>query len=231
MFRWRYRQQKKEYGEEKLLRAQIVSDLVTIQQKTGIGRLSAFCGSVYAGCGADAGILGDRMYTQNQEFLSGDGIVVKGIDNTIRNIGRLVKDGMSCTEIQILKMMLEPTRDQQLTFLDKNRMPGLPCTCDHSEIIERRFARMHVRRFFRSMCLMLCEKECGGWKHEHAERMDVHLAWGTDIPIRTRVHLNYFYLRKAFRHFRNAAFHLDFWILNKLEVISLFQPFDQRGHQ
>lgn len=140
-------------SEEALLRALIVSDLVTIHQKTGIGRLSAFCGAVCAGCGAgagiayleglgydgvahavvnalaiisgmvcdgakascaakiavavDAGILGYRMYTQKQEFVSGDGIVVKGVDNTIRNIGRLAKDGMRETETEILSMMLE----------------------------------------------------------------------------------------------------------------------------
>ncbi len=141
------------FSEEALLRALIVSDLVTIHQKTGIGRLSAFCGAVCAGCGAgagiayleglgydgvahavvnalaiisgmvcdgakascaakialavDAGILGYRMYTQKQEFFSGDGIVVKGVDNTIRNIGRLAKDGMRETETEILSMMLE----------------------------------------------------------------------------------------------------------------------------
>jgi L-cysteine desulfidase len=53
------------------------------------------------------------MFTQNQEFLSGDGIVVKGVDNTIRNIGRLAKDGMSCTETEILNMMLEPAQEKK----------------------------------------------------------------------------------------------------------------------
>lgn len=48
----------KELGvsEEKMYRAIILSNLVTIHQKTGIGRLSAYCGSVSAGCGAGAGI-------------------------------------------------------------------------------------------------------------------------------------------------------------------------------
>ena len=41
---------------EELLRALIVSNLITIHQKTGIGRLSAFCGAVSAGIGAAAGI-------------------------------------------------------------------------------------------------------------------------------------------------------------------------------
>lgn len=143
----------KGYPEEEMIRALIVSDLVTVHQKTGIGRLSAFCGAVCAGCGAgagiaylengsydavahtlvnalaiisgmvcdgakascaakiatavEAGILGYRMYTQKQEFLSGDGIVVKGVDNTIRNVGRLAKDGMRGTESEILQIMLE----------------------------------------------------------------------------------------------------------------------------
>ena len=42
--------------EELLLRALVVADLITIHQKTPIGRLSAFCGAVSAGCGAAAGI-------------------------------------------------------------------------------------------------------------------------------------------------------------------------------
>ncbi|MBR2484272.1 MAG: serine dehydratase subunit alpha family protein [Oscillospiraceae bacterium] len=43
-------------SEEKLYRALAVSDLVTVHQKTGIGRLSAYCGAVSAGVGAGAGI-------------------------------------------------------------------------------------------------------------------------------------------------------------------------------
>lgn len=41
---------------EQLLRSLVVSDLVTIHLKTGIGRLSAYCGAVSAGAGAGAGI-------------------------------------------------------------------------------------------------------------------------------------------------------------------------------
>ena len=42
--------------EEKILRAVCLSDLITIHQKTGIGRLSAYCGAVSAGVGAGCGI-------------------------------------------------------------------------------------------------------------------------------------------------------------------------------
>ena len=43
-------------SHEKLLRALVVANLVTIHQKTPIGRLSAFCGAISAGCGAAAGV-------------------------------------------------------------------------------------------------------------------------------------------------------------------------------
>lgn len=42
--------------EENILRAIALSDLITIHQKTGIGRLSAYCGAVSAGVGAGCGI-------------------------------------------------------------------------------------------------------------------------------------------------------------------------------
>ena len=42
--------------EEALLRALIVSNLMAIHQKRMIGKLSAYCGAVSAGCGAGAAI-------------------------------------------------------------------------------------------------------------------------------------------------------------------------------
>ena len=43
-------------SQELLLRALVVSNLVTIHLKTGIGSLSAYCGATSAGAGAGAGI-------------------------------------------------------------------------------------------------------------------------------------------------------------------------------
>ena len=43
-------------SDEQLLRALVVSNLVTLHEKAGIGRLSAYCGAVSAGAGAGAGI-------------------------------------------------------------------------------------------------------------------------------------------------------------------------------
>ena len=139
-------------GAECLYRALVLSNLTTIHQKTGIGRLSAFCGVVCAGVGAGAGItylkggglkevshtivnglatasgmvcdgakascaakialavnaglLGYDMYAQGYQFYSGDGLVSKGVDNTICNIGRLGRDGMSKTNEEIIKIMM-----------------------------------------------------------------------------------------------------------------------------
>lgn len=42
--------------DDTILRAVCLSDLITIHQKTGIGRLSAYCGAVSAGVGAGCGI-------------------------------------------------------------------------------------------------------------------------------------------------------------------------------
>ena len=149
----------KELGadQETLYRALLVSNLITIHLKTEIGRLSAYCGAVSAGCGSgagiaylygkdkpeeallkdvshtivnslavvsgmvcdgakascaakiasavDAGILGFTMYQQGQQFRGGDGIISKGVEETIHNIGLLATQGMRETDREILDIM------------------------------------------------------------------------------------------------------------------------------
>ena len=140
-------------SQEKLYRALTLANLIGIHEKTGIGRLSAFCGAISAGAaagcgiaylkgadlkaishtlvnalavvsgvicdgakascagkiavGVDAGITGYEMYCYNQQFRSGDGIVKKGVENTIANVGRLGREGMRETDQEILKIMIE----------------------------------------------------------------------------------------------------------------------------
>ena len=55
----------------------------------------------------DAGILGYSMYKNHQEFKSGDGIVTKGVDDTIANVGLLAQQGMRQTDQTILSIMTE----------------------------------------------------------------------------------------------------------------------------
>lgn len=140
-------------SHELLLRALVVSNLVTIHLKTGIGPLSAYCGATSAGCGAGAGItylygggvreishtvvnalainsgmicdgakpscaakiasavesglLGMQMWNHEKQFYGGEGIIVKGVENTIKNVGRLARNGMRETDRIIIDMMTE----------------------------------------------------------------------------------------------------------------------------
>ena len=145
----------KELGasEEQLYRALVVSNLITLHLKSGIGPLSAYCGAISAGCGAaagitylyggkfrqiahtvvnaiainsgvicdgakascaakiasavEAGILGMEMFRQGSQFSGGDGIVSKGVENTIDNVSRLASQGMRKTDSEIIKIMLK----------------------------------------------------------------------------------------------------------------------------
>ncbi|MBQ5567008.1 MAG: serine dehydratase subunit alpha family protein [Oscillospiraceae bacterium] len=140
-------------SEEQLYRALLISNLITLHEKTSIGRLSAYCGAVSAGAGAgagiaylhggdardiahtivnalaitsgivcdgaksscaakiamsvEAGIFGFEMFRCGQQFLGGDGLVVKGVENSISNFGRLGRVGMRETDQEIIRMMTE----------------------------------------------------------------------------------------------------------------------------
>lgn len=70
------------------------------------------CDGAKASCAAkiaaavDAGIMGYEMYIQGQQFYGGDGIVTRGVENTIRNVGQLAKDGMCETDKEIIRIMV-----------------------------------------------------------------------------------------------------------------------------
>lgn len=53
----------------------------------------------------DCGLLGMEMYDEGQEFFGGDGIVLKGVENTIKNINVLGKEGMKETDRTIIDLM------------------------------------------------------------------------------------------------------------------------------
>ena len=140
-------------SREQHIRALVVSNLVTIHMKTGIGCLSAYCGATSAGCGAaagitylyggnahaiahtvvnavainsgmicdgakpscaakiasavEAGLLGMQMQRHGTQFFAGEGIIVKGVENTIKNVGDLAKIGMKETDVEIIRLMTE----------------------------------------------------------------------------------------------------------------------------
>jgi L-cysteine desulfidase len=47
------------------------------------------------------------MTATKRQFISGDGIVVKGVENTIKNIGILASEGMKETDKKIIDLMLK----------------------------------------------------------------------------------------------------------------------------
>ena len=144
-------------GKEQLYRALLMSNLITLHAKNGIGRLSAYCGAVSAGAGAGAGIaflhggdvdvishtivnalaitsgivcdgaksscaakiatavetgiFGYEMYQNGQQFYGGDGLVAKGVENSINNFGRLAREGMRQTDQEIILMMTEDPKE------------------------------------------------------------------------------------------------------------------------
>ena len=72
-------------SQDELLRGLCVANLVTIHLKTGIGRLSAYCGAVSAGCGAAAGI----CYLQGGRFHA----IAHTVVNTLAMDSGIVCDG------------------------------------------------------------------------------------------------------------------------------------------
>lgn len=71
--------------EDTTYRALVLSNLVAIHLKQGMGKLSAFCGVVSAATGAGAGIT--YLFTKNFDMVS------KTITNTIANVSGIVCDG------------------------------------------------------------------------------------------------------------------------------------------
>ena len=54
----------------------------------------------------EAGLLGMQMYRHDSQFYGGDGIVVKGVENTIRAVSSIARDGMRETDNEIIRLMI-----------------------------------------------------------------------------------------------------------------------------
>lgn len=70
------------------------------------------CDGAKASCAAkiassvEAGLLGMHMYMQGKQFVGGDGIVTKGVENTIDNVSDMAREGMKDTDREIIEIML-----------------------------------------------------------------------------------------------------------------------------
>lgn len=140
-------------SREKLYRALVVSNLISIHQKKYIGSLSAYCGAVSAACGSgaaitylygggladvsrtitntignvggivcdgaksscaakiassvDAAIMAVYMTENSKTFGAGEGLVKNDVEGTIESIGRVGREGMKATDVEILNIMIE----------------------------------------------------------------------------------------------------------------------------
>lgn len=139
-------------SDDAMYRGLILASLVTIHQKTFIGRLSAYCGAVSAACGSgaaltylkggtlnqiektivntlaniagivcdgakascaakiasslDAAIMGHYLAMRGVAFDETCGMVQSNIERTIEAYGRLGREGMKQTDIEVLNIML-----------------------------------------------------------------------------------------------------------------------------
>ncbi len=70
------------------------------------------CDGAKASCAAkiasavEAGLLGMQMYLHNSQFYGGDGIVAKGVENTIRTVSTIAREGMRSTDAEIIQFMI-----------------------------------------------------------------------------------------------------------------------------
>ncbi len=137
--------------EEELIRALVLSNLIAIRIKSGIGRLSAFCGAVSAACGTavaytylcggthqqildtlkniignvsgivcdgaktscalkivssvDAAIVAHKLAMESIVLEDDSGILKSGIEETLRALERLGREGMAKTDDVIVSIM------------------------------------------------------------------------------------------------------------------------------
>lgn len=88
----------------------------TVVNAVAIGS-GMICDGAKASCAAkiasavEAGLLGMQMQKSGSQFHSGDGIVVKGVENTIRNVNILASVGMKETDQTIIQLMTETPKN------------------------------------------------------------------------------------------------------------------------
>lgn len=91
-------------GDLRLINHTIVNSLAILS--------GTICDGAKPSCAAkiasavDAALIGYHMALQNKQFRGGEGIVKKGVENTIQSVGRLGKDGMKQTDEEILRIMI-----------------------------------------------------------------------------------------------------------------------------
>lgn len=140
-------------SREKLYRGLVFAALLTVWQKSYIGRLSAFCGAVSASCASgatltyldgepvsviqmtiyntlantpgiicdgakvscaakiasalDAAFMGHNLAIRGKSYQPNTGILKEDVQDTVRSVGQIGKEGMKQTDVEILQLMLK----------------------------------------------------------------------------------------------------------------------------
>lgn len=143
----------KDMSSERMYRGLVFSALLTVWQKSFIGRLSAFCGAVSAACASgaaltyldgepldvirmtiyntladtpgiicdgakvscaakiasslDAAFMAHNLAVRGKSYQPNTGILKENVQDTVKNVGQIGKEGMRQTDIEILRLMLQ----------------------------------------------------------------------------------------------------------------------------
>ena len=92
------------YGGRENEIAHTVVNALAIESGMICDGAKASCAAKIASAG-EAGLLGMEMQKYGREFYGGEGIVKKGVDNTIDNVSRIAREGMRETDKTIIEIM------------------------------------------------------------------------------------------------------------------------------
>ena len=120
---------------EKLLRALVVANLISVHQKSYIGSLSAYCGVVSAACGAACGICYLLDHPKS--------VLYDTITNTIATVGGMVCDGAkSSCAAKISTALQTALLGMKMGVHDRSFQPGEGLVKEDVEETISNFGRM-----------------------------------------------------------------------------------------
>ena len=92
-------------GGEKEINHTIINALAIISGVLCDGAKSSCAAKIASS--VEAGFLGYFMYKDGNQFVSGDGLIKNGVENTIQAIGRVARVGMCETDKEIISIMID----------------------------------------------------------------------------------------------------------------------------
>ncbi len=91
-------------GDERQVAGAVINTLATISGMVCDGAKASCAAKISAA--VETALLSADMAMENNQFEPGDGLVMDDVEQTIRSIGRLGREGMRQTDVEILHMMI-----------------------------------------------------------------------------------------------------------------------------